>query len=229
MPPTPVLMSQGRPFGWKLEELLAQLIQEIEAKSTKISADDTQIAQAVLANNQAIIRHLTLALQYQQASYRMLARLGPDQGPLGAPRIGAVAPAHSGGDDIIVMGTDPGTAERTLLLTTPGTSQSEMEARLAELGESAALQDTLDRLDAHGVARIDTLVHRGPPAAVVPIPTAIGATTTTPLAQVSISEYEAAGSSEVYTGVSMTAFAVPPPGEGMATATFAGGQRVEKP
>ncbi|EIZ83677.1 gp50 protein [Methylobacterium sp. GXF4] len=83
-----ILMSSDNPTGAKLEEHLAQLIAEIEAKCRKIEGDQRSEAQTVLHNNREIIGHLKLALRHQEHSQAVLAAMAPDQGPTGKPRIG---------------------------------------------------------------------------------------------------------------------------------------------
>ena len=83
-----ILMSNTNPEGWKLEELLDQLVGEVRHKTSKIEDDTREIAQAVVRNNDAIIAHLTEAAKAQRNSYEILAQLGPNEGPLGTPRIG---------------------------------------------------------------------------------------------------------------------------------------------
>ena len=83
-----ILMSSDNPTGAKLEEHLAQLIDEIEAKCRKIEGDQRSQAQTVLHNNSQIIAYLLLAIRHQEHSQTVLAALAPDQGPTGKPRIG---------------------------------------------------------------------------------------------------------------------------------------------
>ncbi len=84
----PVLMTAENPDGWTLEGLLAQLVEEVEAKTGKIASDTSRLASDVRFNNFVIINNLTNALSAQRRSIRLLAEAGPDEGPLGKPRIG---------------------------------------------------------------------------------------------------------------------------------------------
>lgn len=84
----PVLMTKENPEGWKLEDILAQMIREIDAKNTRISTDKSVGAETVRYNNMAAIEHLKLARQHQMHTLMVLDEIGPDQGPTGKPRIG---------------------------------------------------------------------------------------------------------------------------------------------
>ena len=84
----PLLMSAENPNGRKLEELLAQLQEEVQQKSVKIAQDARPHARHVLRNNQQIIGLLMQAEALQRNSYDVLAQLGPNQGPTGTPRTG---------------------------------------------------------------------------------------------------------------------------------------------
>ena len=83
-----VLMSRDNPEGHKLEELAVKLQQEMQAKTDLIRYDDRWQAQTVVSNNQQIIELLKVIENIQRASFRALATLGPDEGPLGQPRVG---------------------------------------------------------------------------------------------------------------------------------------------
>lgn len=95
----PVLMTHENPTGWKLEELAAQLITEMAAETTKVEglllneADPKNISALLIAktNNLAIVRLLQVIQETQEDTMQTFARyLGPDQGPTGTPRIGAL-------------------------------------------------------------------------------------------------------------------------------------------
>ncbi|MCJ2051705.1 hypothetical protein [Methylobacterium sp. J-070] len=92
-PTTPVLMSAANPTGWKLEELLAQIAQDLRAKNDRLEGDTSSAARAVRVNNLGIIDCLALAEVRQRDSLRRLDALRPDPGPAGPPRIGAGVPA----------------------------------------------------------------------------------------------------------------------------------------
>lgn len=85
----PLLMSKVNPEGWKLEELLEKTAHEIATLKTPLIRDDPRIvAKAVVYNNDRICALLHEAARLQRDSYRMLATIGPNEGPLGKPRIG---------------------------------------------------------------------------------------------------------------------------------------------
>lgn len=87
-PQKSVLMSAENHTGWKLEELLAQLIYELHGKSQKIALDGSDLAREVHGNNLAILDCLYHAEQIQRDSYRILDKKAPNEGPAGKPRIG---------------------------------------------------------------------------------------------------------------------------------------------
>jgi hypothetical protein len=85
----PVLMSQSNREGWKLEELLPQLVSELEAKNNRVKNDPSEAAQTLLRNNLDIIARLRECEKLQRFSMSELERLhGADQGPGGKPRVG---------------------------------------------------------------------------------------------------------------------------------------------
>ena len=88
-PATPVLMTKDNPFGWKLEELAAQLREEVKAKSAKLAGVETKVAQTVVLQNNNIVHYLNMIQSAQEKVLAELDKLGPDQGPRGTPRIGA--------------------------------------------------------------------------------------------------------------------------------------------
>lgn len=90
-PATPVLMSADNPKGWKLEDLLIQLREEIAAKNARIAGDQSATAILVRANNTRILDHFYVAEDLQRDSVARLDALRPDPGPGGTPRIGAGA------------------------------------------------------------------------------------------------------------------------------------------
>ncbi|MDH2313114.1 hypothetical protein [Methylobacterium brachiatum] len=90
---TPVLMSKDNPTGWKLEELLPQLHQEIADKNARIADDRSATAILVRANNIRILDLILSAEELQRDTLARLAALRPDPGPGGPPRIGAGANA----------------------------------------------------------------------------------------------------------------------------------------
>jgi hypothetical protein len=83
----PILMSKENPNGYKLEQLLEQLAQELMIKNENIAHDNGEVSQFVRGNNLEIIRNLTRSKQLQDQSYKMLEKLGTDQGPKGKARL----------------------------------------------------------------------------------------------------------------------------------------------
>ncbi|QSY98644.1 hypothetical protein J2J97_31740 (plasmid) [Rhizobium bangladeshense] len=103
MTKAPILMSAENPTGWKLEDLLAQLRDEIVAKTNKIRDDDRPVAQLVTQNNRTILQYLTAAENLQRDSIVALAAVAPDPGPTGRPRVGI----GSDGFDVASEQPDP--------------------------------------------------------------------------------------------------------------------------
>lgn len=85
----PILMSADNPSGHKLEDLLQAVRLDIEGKNLRLAADSRYSAQIVLRNNKRIMELLREAEGVQLETMAELARLGPDQGPTGKPRLGA--------------------------------------------------------------------------------------------------------------------------------------------
>lgn len=83
-----ILMSKENPDGWKLEDLLTRLREELDRKNDRLSGDTHPIARGVLQSNRRIIALLNQAEQLQREALRYLDTLGPDQGPRGTPRVG---------------------------------------------------------------------------------------------------------------------------------------------
>ena len=91
-PTTKVLMSASNPTGRKLEELLAEIAEDLRVKNDALEADPSPTSRAVRLNNLGIIDCLALAGVRQLDTLRRLDLIGPDRGPGGTPRIGAGAP-----------------------------------------------------------------------------------------------------------------------------------------
>ncbi|OCA84494.1 hypothetical protein A8F94_17525 [Bacillus sp. FJAT-27225] len=83
-----ILMSSENHNGWKIEDLLEQVIVEVSHKINKIINDPSPQAQLVVRNNLAIIEHLGAAEALQRSSYVVLDAMKPNEGPAGKPRIG---------------------------------------------------------------------------------------------------------------------------------------------
>ena len=90
-PTTKVLMSAGNPAGRKLQELLAEITEDLHVKNDALEADPSPTSKAVRINNLGIIDCLALARVRQLDTLRRLNLIGPDRGPGGPPRIGAGA------------------------------------------------------------------------------------------------------------------------------------------
>jgi len=115
-PTTKVLMSADNPTGWKLEELLVQVSQDLRVKNDRLEGDASPTSRAIRINNLGVIDCLALAGVRQSDTLRRLDLLGSDQGPSGTPRIGtatAGAPARTAGVDPAparATGVDPALA-----------------------------------------------------------------------------------------------------------------------
>ena len=83
-----VLMGAETPDGWKLEELLDKLVEEVEEKSVKVAHDNSLLSQTVQNHNLQIIGLLRQAQALQQQSMRLLDEKAPNEGATGTPRIG---------------------------------------------------------------------------------------------------------------------------------------------
>ena len=84
-----VLMSRDNPNGWKLEELLKKIADEVLEKNESIEYDGSWIVGNIMSNNCAIVSYLLKSLERQTSTLALLDALGKDQGPEGTPRIGA--------------------------------------------------------------------------------------------------------------------------------------------
>lgn len=87
----PVLMGSENHNGWKLEDLLSQVKQEVSEKINKIIEDESPQSQLVVRNNLAIIEHLGAAEALQRSSYIVLDAMRENEGPGGKPRIGKLS------------------------------------------------------------------------------------------------------------------------------------------
>jgi len=88
-----ILMSPENPDGWKLEELLRSLQNEVYEKSAKIAGDESLLSKTVQNHNLQIIGLLAQAEGIQRQSFALLDDKGPNQGPTGVPRIGGAQPS----------------------------------------------------------------------------------------------------------------------------------------
>lgn len=85
---TRFLSTLDDPEGWKLEEILRQIQNDIVRRSNKIIDDTRPEARAVLQNNIEILRWLSQCIDKAENSTRILNSIGPSQGAEGEPRIG---------------------------------------------------------------------------------------------------------------------------------------------
>lgn len=85
---TRFLSTLDDPEGWKLEEILRQIQNDIVRRSNKIIDDTRPEARAVLQNNIEILRWLSKCIDKAENSTRILNSIGPSQGAEGEPRIG---------------------------------------------------------------------------------------------------------------------------------------------
>ncbi len=96
----PILMSVQNPTGWKLENLLRKVYDELEFKNKTLKGtlDATQVTDEVSSmklavmrvaydNNIHILKLLTEAAYKQEATMAAFDQLGQDQGPTGKPRV----------------------------------------------------------------------------------------------------------------------------------------------
>ncbi len=83
-----LLHSPDNPEGWRLEDLLAEIQNDIVRRTQKIIDDDRPDARAVLNNNIEIMSMLSKCVERAEDSTRILNSLGPHQD--GQPRIGVL-------------------------------------------------------------------------------------------------------------------------------------------
>ena len=86
---THFLVTDERPDGYKLEEILSVIRKDIISRATKIVDDDRVQARQVLENNIKILSLLTECINAAEDSSRLLDKaFGPHKE--GEPRIGVV-------------------------------------------------------------------------------------------------------------------------------------------
>ncbi len=85
---THFLATPENPDGWKLEDILKQLQNDIVRRSNKIIDDARPEARAVLRNNIDILAWLGQCVDKAEDSTRILNSFGPSAGATGEPRIG---------------------------------------------------------------------------------------------------------------------------------------------
>ncbi len=84
--PTTFLLTADNPDGWRLEDLLTEIQNDIVRRSHKIVDDDRQEARQVLHNNIEILALLTQCIEKARNSADVLNSIGPHED--GKPRIG---------------------------------------------------------------------------------------------------------------------------------------------
>lgn len=85
---THFLATPENPDGWKLEDILKQLQNDIVRRSNKIIDDTRPEARAVLQNNIEILQWIGQCIHKAEDSTRILNSFGPSAGRGGEPRIG---------------------------------------------------------------------------------------------------------------------------------------------
>ena len=86
---TKLLVGPDNPDGWKLEDIIDEIQNDIVRRTARIVDDNRPEARAVLHNNIEIMQLLTECSEKAHESTRILNTLGPIISPRGgAPRIG---------------------------------------------------------------------------------------------------------------------------------------------
>lgn len=86
---TRFLATADKPDGWRLEDILAEIQNDIVRRSAKVVDDQRPQARAVLRNNFQIVNFISQAIELAQESTSILDSLGPSKAAEGGPpRIG---------------------------------------------------------------------------------------------------------------------------------------------
>ena len=85
---TKLLITPENPDGWRLEDILSEIQNDIIRRTQKIIDDPRADARAVLNNNIEIMALLSKCVERSEESTRILNSLGPHQE--GKPRIGVL-------------------------------------------------------------------------------------------------------------------------------------------
>lgn len=86
---TRFLTTADKPDGWRLEDILTEIQNDIVRRSGKVIDDQRPQARAVLQNNFQILNLLGEAIELAQDSTHILDSLGPSSAAEGGPpRIG---------------------------------------------------------------------------------------------------------------------------------------------
>jgi hypothetical protein len=81
--------TEDRPEGWKLEDILSEIQNDVVRRSEKIMEDKRPEARSVLHNNIEILGWLSKCIHRAEESSKILEKLGPSHAPDGGPpRIG---------------------------------------------------------------------------------------------------------------------------------------------
>lgn len=81
-----ILMGRNNPDGWKLENLLKQIREEVYEKSDLIRESEHPQRDMILRHNSIICTKLQEAELFQRETYRQLDAVEPNRGPLN-PRL----------------------------------------------------------------------------------------------------------------------------------------------
>jgi CBS-domain-containing membrane protein len=87
---TRFLVTDDNPGGWKLEDILTVIQDDVVRRSGKIIEDHRPEARRVLHNNIEIMGLLTQCIDLALNSTKVLATLGRSRAPVGPPRIGVL-------------------------------------------------------------------------------------------------------------------------------------------
>ena len=87
---TRFLVTDDNPTGWKLEDILTVIQDDIVRRSRKIIDDHRPEARKVLHNNIEILGLLTRCIELAFGSTKVLNTLGRSRAPEGPPRIGVL-------------------------------------------------------------------------------------------------------------------------------------------
>lgn len=85
---TTLLVTPETPDGWRLEDLLSEVQNDIIRRTSKILDDSRPEARAVLANNIEILSMLAKCVEHALDSTKILNSIGPREE--GKPRIGVL-------------------------------------------------------------------------------------------------------------------------------------------
>ncbi len=85
---TTLLVTADHPDGWKLEDILTEIQNDMFRRSNKIIDDNRGEARKVLQNNIEILGLLTACIEKAHDSTAILNSLGPHED--GKPRIGVL-------------------------------------------------------------------------------------------------------------------------------------------